>query len=124
MFKLKVLSSFAAAHQLSTVTKQCETLHGHNWKVEVCVTGKQLTKTGILVDFGLMKRLLKTVIEKLDHKFLNDLNCFDNKNPSSENIAIYIANQMEYKIEKSGATISEVSVWESENACATYYPYT
>ncbi len=42
MFELKIVTDFAAAHQLKMVADKCENLHGHNWKVEVYVTGEQL----------------------------------------------------------------------------------
>jgi 6-pyruvoyltetrahydropterin/6-carboxytetrahydropterin synthase len=77
MFELKVVSHFAAAHQLQMVAKKCENLHGHNWKVEVCVGGERLNAAGVLVDFGEIKTLVREIMKRLDHKFLNELECFD-----------------------------------------------
>ncbi len=122
MYELKVVKSFSAAHQLSIPNKKCENLHGHNWKVEVYVVGKNLEDTGILVDFGVIKKNLGSIIEELDHQFLNTLESFDGISPSSENIATYILKQLETKISTAGVSVSKVTVWESENACATYYP--
>ncbi|MEW5909771.1 MAG: 6-carboxytetrahydropterin synthase, partial [Thermodesulfobacteriota bacterium] len=76
MFELKVISHFAAAHQLKMVAKKCENLHGHNWKIEVCIAGERLNHAGVLIDFGIIKKHLREIVEKLDHRFLNDLEPF------------------------------------------------
>lgn len=120
MYELKVVSRFAAAHQLAMVTKKCENLHGHNWKIEVYVAGSKLNEWGVLVDFGEIKHHLSDVMDILDHKFLNDIDVFRNINPSSENIARYIADQMQSKISDPSIRVSRVRVWESDDACATY----
>ena len=122
MYELKVLARFAAAHQLKMVTKKCENLHGHNWKVELFVAGEELN-SGVLVDFGVVKTHLAEIIDVLDHRFLNEMPIFAEKNPSSEQIAKYIADEFTGKIgDSAGYYVSRVSVWESEDACATYTP--
>lgn len=123
MFELKVLAHFAAAHQLKMVTEKCENLHGHNWKIEVCVSGRELSSAGVLMDFGELKNHVGTIIERLDHHFLNELEYFTNGvNPSSENIAVFIAGQLREQLKNRPVYVSRVSVWESDNACATYFP--
>ena len=122
MFELKIVTDFAAAHQLEMVTDKCENLHGHNWKVEVYVTGEQLNEAGVLIDFGVIKKHLAEIRKTLDHKFLNELDFFQNGNPSSENIAVYIANALQEKINPTGVRVSRVAAWESDDACATYIP--
>jgi len=120
MYELKVVTRFAAAHQLAMVGSKCENLHGHNWKIEVYVTGEKLNTAGVLVDFGEIKAHLAEVMKKLDHKFLNELDHFSDGNPSSENIAQFVARELQAKIDNSSARISRVAAWESDDACATY----
>ena len=122
MYELKVITHFSAAHQLREFEGACEDLHGHNWKMEIYVTSETLTKAGIVVDFRVLKKHVKSVMATLDHKFLNDLEAFKDENPSSENIARYVAEQLSLLIEEPGVKVSRVTAWESENACATYYP--
>jgi len=123
MYELKVETDFAAAHQLTMVGEKCENLHGHNWKVEVIVAGETLDEGGVLMDFGIIKKHVRAVMETLDHKFLNELEFFGNGTPpSSENIAKYIATALMAKIDNPAVRISRVSAWESKNACATYIP--
>ncbi len=120
MFELKVVTHFAAAHNLTMVSQKCENLHGHNWKVEACVKGKNLNDAGVLIDFGELKQHISGIMDTLDHKYLNELNLFDDGNPSSENIAVYIANRLQDSLSDTPADVSRITVWESENACATY----
>ncbi|MCC4765659.1 MAG: 6-carboxytetrahydropterin synthase QueD [Methanosarcina vacuolata] len=121
MFELKVVTHFAAAHQLKMVAKKCENLHGHNWKVEVCVAGEKLNEAGVLVDFGELKQNVSEIMTRLDHNFLNELEYFNDSNPpSSENIAQYIATSLQTMIKNPEIRVTSVTAWESENACATY----
>ena len=120
MYELKVVTRFAAAHQLTMVGSKCENLHGHNWRIEVYVTGEKLNAGGVLVDFGAIKAHLAEVMKKLDHKFLNELDYFSDENPSSENIAYFVATELQTRIDNSSARVSKVTAWESDDACATY----
>jgi len=121
MYELKIITHFAAAHQLKMVAKKCESLHGHNWKIEVCLTGETLNNAGVLMDFGEFKNILSEIVERLDHRFLNELEYFnDSYPPSSENVAYYIANELQASITDPLVKVSRVTAWESENACATY----
>lgn len=126
MFELKVKTRFAGAHQLTMVGQKCENLHGHNWHVEVCVKGNGLNPAGVLVDFGEIKKAVRSVIKgELDHKFLNELEMFENMQPSSERIAVYIAERVQEMLDqdvKEDVRVSRVMAWESDDACATYYP--
>lgn len=121
MYELKIVTDFAAAHQLKMVAEKCENLHGHNWKIEVCVAGENLNNAGVLIDFGELKQYISEIIARLDHKFLNELDYFHDDNPpSSENIARYIADALQSMIDNSDVKVVRVTSWESENACATY----
>jgi len=122
MFELKVTNHFAAAHQLEMVAKKCEHLHGHNWKIEVRIAADQLNAAGVVMDFGEIKQHVSATMKTLDHKFLNDLEYFKDDNPSSENIAKYIANTLQETITEPGIRVASVTAWESDDACATYFP--
>jgi 6-pyruvoyltetrahydropterin/6-carboxytetrahydropterin synthase len=124
MYELKVTTHFAAAHQLKMVAKQCENLHGHNWKIEVFLSGEALNDAGVLIDFGEVKTVVREIMKELDHKYLNELPCFKFQNPSSENIARYLADTVQEKLSAPRVRVSRVTAWESDDACATYYPET
>jgi 6-pyruvoyltetrahydropterin/6-carboxytetrahydropterin synthase len=116
MYTIKVEASFSSAHRLREYKGKCEELHGHNWKVEIAVAKEELDKIGMLLDFRLLKRKLNSVLEKLDHKYLNDIPYFKRVNPTSENIARYIYGRLKPKV----AALKSVTVWESDKACAVY----
>ena len=120
MYKLKVHLGFSAAHFLRDYKGKCEDLHGHNWKVEVQVKADKLNSIGLAMDFGDLKKELKAVLEKLDHKFLNDLDYFKEKNPSSETIAVYIYEELKERVNRYNCRLDYVGVWEQEGSCAIY----
>lgn len=121
MYELKIVTRFAAAHQLQMVARKCENLHGHNWKIEVCVRGETLEQSGVVMDFGLIKAHVREIIQLLDHRFLNELEWFGaQRPPSSENIARFIAERLAERLADGPVTVAAVSAWESDDACATY----
>ncbi len=82
--------------------------------------GEDLDKPGVLVDFGMSKRHVAAIIATLAHKYLNPAPSFQNKQPSSENIAYLIATELQQRIDDSAVTVSRVTAWESDDAGATY----
>ena len=122
MFEVTIIKSFSAAHLLAEIGGKCEELHGHNFKVEVTVAAEQLHSNGLLIDFRFLKKHLSEILEEIDHKHLNALSFFRGINPSAENIAKFICEQMSSRIETSGVRMVRVQIWESENAAVTYIP--
>jgi 6-pyruvoyltetrahydropterin/6-carboxytetrahydropterin synthase len=120
MHRIKIVSSFSAAHFLRGYQGKCENLHGHNWKVEVVVVSETLDALGMVMDFSELKKLTAAVLEELDHKHLNELTYFINDNPSSENIARHIFNTLKEKLGKKNCNLEEVSVWETDTSRASY----
>ncbi|MGD8560978.1 MAG: 6-carboxytetrahydropterin synthase QueD [Desulfarculaceae bacterium] len=120
MYELTVTGRFAAAHSLRNFKGRCESLHGHNWRVEVVVRGSTLDQAGLVMDFGELKKMMNQALDQLDHKHLNEVPPFDQVNPSSENIAKYLFETLQEKL-PPGVGMHSVSAWESEDSKATYY---
>ena len=120
MYEVTIIKSFSAAHLLAEIGGKCEELHGHNFKVEVTVDGQELNSEGILIDFRLVKKWLKEILDEMDHQHLNNLPSFVDKNPSSENIAHFVYGEMQNKVKDAEVKILRVKVWESESAAVTY----
>ena len=118
MFEVSVQQTFAAAHNLRGYNGKCERLHGHNYRVEASVEGEQLNEIGLLYDFVEIRKAMKTVIDKVDHFYLNETPPFDAINPSAENIAKYFYEEMK----ALGVPVRAVRVWETDTAVATYRP--
>jgi 6-pyruvoyltetrahydropterin/6-carboxytetrahydropterin synthase len=121
MFEVAVEQTFAAGHALRNYKGKCENVHGHNFKVRVVMEGERLDETGLLVDFLDVKAAMQTIIDRLDHVFLNDVPPFDVKNPSAENIAEYFFTEMAKSLKSGGdVRMQEVKVWETDIQSATY----
>lgn len=127
MFEIKVVSNFCAAHYLENYKGKCESLHGHNWRIEAVVFSKTLDSRDMVIDFNDLKKALGDVIYKFDHRLLNDMPFFKKKNTTSEVIAQYIFIELKKKLtvlSKSRSIkhikLKEIAVWEKENSCALY----
>jgi 6-pyruvoyltetrahydropterin/6-carboxytetrahydropterin synthase len=120
MYELKIITEFSAAHNLRNFRGKCEALHGHNWKVEVVLSGKNLDDSGVVLDFAEVKAATSEIMSEIDHRYLNDLPFFMENNPSSENIARYIFHRLQQKIDNDRVRIRRVTAWESQDACASY----
>jgi 6-pyruvoyltetrahydropterin/6-carboxytetrahydropterin synthase len=120
MYQVRVKRHFDAAHALRGYEGKCESMHGHRYEVVACLEADRLDKTGLAYDFTALKRALDVIMERLDHKCLNDIPPFDEMNPSSENIARVIYEELAGSIE--GAELRSVEVWESPDAWVTYSP--
>jgi 6-pyruvoyltetrahydropterin/6-carboxytetrahydropterin synthase len=81
MYRLTIHTHFAAAHNLINYQGDCENLHGHNWKVELTVAARQLDKAGLGIDFKILKLETKRMLDRLDHKYLNELPFFPGAQP-------------------------------------------
>jgi len=126
MFEVKVVSRFCAAHFLENYKGKCESLHGHNWKVEAVAASLSLDNAGMVMDFKDLKEFLEEILEQFDHKLLNEIPFLKENNTTSENIAKYVYIELnkkilEYNLAKTTKIFTkEVAVWEQENSCATY----
>lgn len=119
MFELTTIVDFEAAHRLADYPGKCSRLHGHNWRVEVTVTGSALDGLGMLVDFRVLKQEVGKVIETLDHYYLNDIEPFRAQNPTAENIARYVYCELVGTL-PAGVAVAQVKVWESPHSAAVY----
>ena len=120
MYKLNVTDTFSAAHMLCGYEGACSNLHGHNWNVRLGLLCSELDEIGMAMDFGVIKQMLKSILDEFDHKFLNDLAAFSGSNPTSENLACYIYTRVQKELQSSSCAISEVEIWESPKTSVVY----
>ncbi len=122
MYDIKTTAVFSAAHSLKNYHGSCEHLHGHNWTVYATIRCSELDESGMGIDFKILKRTLKEILQRLDHSHLDtlfesELNC----NPSSENIARYIFSRLKEKLNTDTRNVHRVEVAETPGNSAAYF---
>ena len=122
MYEIAVEKHFDAAHALRGYKGKCETLHGHRFKVVARVKAAGLDAIGLAYDFTDLKQQLNDILDRFDHTCLNDIPPFDKINPSSENIAATIYDELQLKLAATSLALSCIEVWESPNTWVTYTP--
>ncbi len=122
MYQVSVEQHFDAAHFLRGYQGKCEALHGHRFRVVVKVKASGVDEIGMTYDFVVLKRHLASILARFDHTCLNDVPPFDKINPSSENIAAAIYDELKLKLAEASVTLSGVEVWESPQSGVAYSP--
>lgn len=122
MYTLKIEGAFEAAHHVEGYPGKCARLHGHNWVVEAVVKGKELDELGMLIDFKVMKKELAAVLERFDHRYLNELEPFaSGVNPTAENLARIIFEELAGReVFKRDSELHAITVFESPKSSVTY----
>jgi 6-pyruvoyltetrahydropterin/6-carboxytetrahydropterin synthase len=123
MFEITIEETFSAGHALRNYHGKCENVHGHNYRCQVSVQGDKLDEIGLLVDFVELKRIVHGVLDRMDHQWLNEFPPFDVLNPSAENMARYIYEEITAGIQtRDGVKLASVRLWETDTASAIYFP--
>jgi len=119
-YLLKVVTEFASAHTLRDYPGACSRMHGHNWKLELEAVATTLDDVGMGIDFKKMKTAANEVGDRLDHRYLNDLEPFTGINPTAENIAAYMYREIAAKLNSDTIRVAAVTLWETDRACVRY----
>ena len=122
MYEVFVEQFFEAAHYLRGYQGKCENVHGHRYSVVVRLKSEKINEIGLVYDFTDIKQHLRTILGRYDHALLNDLSPFDKINPSAENIASTIYNQLMDKITDPAVVLSSVEVRENPHQGVLYTP--
>ncbi len=125
MFEVTVEAGFSSGHYLRNYRGKCENPHGHNYKVFVTLIGAELDHAGLLLDFKLLKQVMRPVVDRLDHQMINDLEPFNEElNPSAENLARYFYQQTSSQLaEMTGGRVrvKDCTLYETDTSFARYY---
>ena len=120
MYTLTTMVEFSSAHTLVGHSGPCKKMHGHNWKVEVEITGEKLDKIGMVVDFKEIRKATNLVVDELDHEFLNNLEQFSEDNPTAENIARYIFTKLSEEFSNKNVKVNSIKLWETDKSAVSY----
>ena len=121
MYKVTITDYFSGAHNLREYKGKCENLHGHNWKVEVTVTSKELDNIGMVMDFKDLKKIVSGILSVLDHHYLNEISYFKQVNPTSENIAKFVYSRVQEELTPKQLKVDTVRIWETAASSAAYW---
>jgi 6-pyruvoyltetrahydropterin/6-carboxytetrahydropterin synthase len=124
MYEVTVDAEFSSGHYLRNYRGKCENPHGHNYKVQITLQGAALDEAGLLLDFKLLKHVMRPVVEYLDHQMINDLEPFTTVNPSAENLAKYFFDETNKQLrEMTGGrvTVKQSKIYETDTSSAVYY---
>jgi len=133
---------FPAGHRLSKHLGDCKFLHGHNYKIVIYATTDHLNKNDMVIDFSLLKEIVKRVIDDWDHAtmlnvsdiispHMSKMGCCKNDpimfnaDPTAEVMAHYLFNRLNNILPTiedvtNDVLITRVDVWETDDSCATY----
>ena len=112
--------SFAAAHRIRGHTGGCENTHGHNYRVRVHVEARERDALGMVVDFADLKVHLDQVLGPFDHRVINDIPPFDERNTTAELFSEYVFRQMAQRLDDGRVRVRRVEVWENDTSCARF----
>jgi 6-pyruvoyltetrahydropterin/6-carboxytetrahydropterin synthase len=121
MFEVTKKASFSAAHFLRGYNGACARLHGHNWQIEVVVRAGRVDSMGMVIDFMDLGRAMNELLEKVDHRNLNEIPPFDETNPTSENLAAWFHQELTRRLEPHGIAPHLVRIWEMPDCSAAYW---
>jgi 6-pyruvoyltetrahydropterin/6-carboxytetrahydropterin synthase len=116
-----IKTHFCGGHHLRNYPGNCETPHGHNWKVKVTVRADRLDHLGMGIDFKTLKKKVNTLLDQLDHKDLNQLPAFSERNPSSEHIAMYLFDNLKTPLTTDRYRLLSVEVRETDSSGVVYF---
>ncbi len=120
MFDIFIKTQFSAGHHLRDYPGNCEKPHGHNWNIKVTVRARELDPLGMGVDFRVIKKAVALIMDDLDHCDLNSHQAFQDKNPSSENISVYIFEQLAGELSDDRYDLYSIQVGETAGSGVIY----
>lgn len=120
MYELFIKTHFSAAHHLRNYDGKCANQHGHNWQVEVRCLCSELDAIGMGIDFVVLKAEVNALLDELDHTDLNEFDYFKEHNPTSENLAKFLYDELTGKLNDSRVQVSKVIVFETPSCGASY----
>jgi len=119
MYTVKVQLEFSAAHTIRGYDGICSRPHGHNWKVIVTASSPSLDALGMSIDFFALQKATQEIIDRYDHRDMNEITPFDTLNPTSENIAKFFFDELKKKL-RPPVTVGSVTIYETDAYSATY----
>ncbi len=121
MFEIILEDVISAAHYVKNTAGEVENIHGHDWQIKVSLRRSDVDEVGMVWDFTEVKPVLKEILDHFNYSTLNNIPPFTTQNPTAENLARYIFEQMEKNIPLKNVRMHYVACTESPGCTAIYY---
>jgi 6-pyruvoyltetrahydropterin/6-carboxytetrahydropterin synthase len=122
-FTIRCHATFEAARHLREYVGGPEPVHGPSWKVEVAHGTDALGDSDLSVDFVPTERLVKELASRLHDRDLNSVPPFNLKNPTAENVALWVAEEVRKAgVLADGVRLEEETIWEGPRNSVTFRP--
>ena len=122
MFTISKDYDFAAAHMIRGHQGGCENLHGHNYRVRVHVAASSLDALGMVLDFADLKRVMAEVLDPFDHRVINEVPPFTERNTTAELLAQFVYEETSRRLDDDRVRVARVEVFENDTSSAAYEP--
>ena len=120
MYRVSKQLWFCAAHQVRLSETRCEALHGHNYRVLVHAEAEKLDEVSYVLDFAALKKAAVEATARFDHQNLNEVEPFTKLNPTAEELARYLCEELARRFDDGRVRIHKVEVFETDNNRAEY----
>lgn len=122
---------FSASHKLynpciskkknEEIFGKCNEFHGHNYYIEVTLCGEPNAESGYVFDLKKLSKIIaKEILQKVDHKYLNELPMFNNTIPTTENMARIFWEILKPKLKTKDSQLYSVKIYETEKNMVEY----
>lgn len=122
MYRISKDFTFSAGHWIRGHAGGCETPHGHNYRVRIHLEAEELDELGMVIDFADLKAMAGDILGPFDHRMINEVEPFDERNTTAELLSEYVFGEVEKRLEGPRVRVAGVEVWENETSCAIYRP--
>jgi 6-pyruvoyltetrahydropterin/6-carboxytetrahydropterin synthase len=120
-FDVGVIERFEAAHSLrGEKFGPASKIHGHTYKVEVRVSGPEISNDGVLTDIVKLKTQLQAIVQRLDYKFLNEVRGLEKTNTTTEELARFIHQSLKEEFKDDRVCSLTVTVWENDEGYSAF----
>jgi 6-pyruvoyltetrahydropterin/6-carboxytetrahydropterin synthase len=114
---------FSAAHAIRGHARGCQNLHGHNYRVRVHLRAAALDALGMVLDFADLKAMMQEIVGPFDHRVINEIPPFDERNTTAELLSQYVFEEVARRLAgQARVRVARVEVWETDTSCAIYEP--
>lgn len=100
---------------------KCNNFHGHNYYIEVTLSGTPEKESNYVMDLKLLKLIIhEEILDKVDHRYLNEIEMFNNIIPTTENMVLKFWEILEPKVKRPNVKLYSIRLYETEKNYVEY----